>query len=201
MQCDAHATCWLHWLTGLDWTVGHLHLLCHCWCDEMTCCQNSIITLNVQQHTRWLQSYRDNTPCTLTYRYYRSFGGACCGTISMEQRPFWEADSSSASQEIPRILWNQKVHYRIHKRPLPVPILIHNNPFHSSPANFPLINVYITLPSTPKSSKWSLSLGCPHKNLYEPLLSPIRAMWPSHLIFFILLPVQYLVRSTSHKSL
>jgi hypothetical protein len=44
-------------------------------------------------------------------------------TYSMEQSLSWEANWFSASQEIPRILWNLKVHYRIHKCPPPVPIL------------------------------------------------------------------------------
>ena len=47
-------------------------------------------------------------------------------TYTMEQSPSWEANRFVASQEIPRILWNPKVHYRIHKRPTPVPILSTN---------------------------------------------------------------------------
>ena len=51
-------------------------------------------------------------------------------TYSTVQSRSWEANWFAASQEIPRILWNPKVHYRTHKRPPPLPILGQPNPVH-----------------------------------------------------------------------
>jgi len=48
----------------------------------------------------------------------------------MVQSPSWEANRFAASQEIPRISRNPKVHYRTHKRPQPVSILGQPNPVH-----------------------------------------------------------------------
>ena len=51
-------------------------------------------------------------------------------TYSIVKSPSWEANWFAASQEIPRILWNPKVHYRTHKPPPPVSILDQPNKVH-----------------------------------------------------------------------
>ena len=50
----------------------------------------------------------------------------------MEHNPSSEANRFSASQEIPHILWNPKIHYRIHNSPPFAPNLSHFNRVHAS---------------------------------------------------------------------
>ena len=103
-------------------------------------------------------------------------------TYSMVQIPSWEANWFAASQEIPRISWNPKVHNRTHKRPPPVPILGQPNPVHISTSHLLEIQPNIIHPSTPRSPQWSLSLRFPPPIPYTtPLLTHTRHMpCPSH---------------------
>ena len=98
----------------------------------------------------------------------RSLLSASLLTYSMVQSPSWEANWFAASQEIPRISRNPKVHYRSHKRLPPVSILDQPNPAHIPTSHLLEIHPNIIHPSTPRSPQWSPSLRFPHQDPIHP---------------------------------
>jgi len=84
------------------------------------------------------------------------------------QSPSWEANWFAASQEIPRISRNPKVHCRNHKRPSPFPIVGQPNPVHIPTSHLLQIHPNIIHPSTPRSPQCSLCLRFPQQ---DPILT------------------------------
>ena len=108
----------------------------------------------------------------------------------MEQSPSWEANRFSASQEIPWILWNPKVHYRIHKCLPPVPILSYLDSVHALPI---YVKINLILYS---HLHLSLSLRFPNQDPVYTSPLPICETCSTH---FILLDLITQIRSWVHK--
>ena len=141
--------------------------------------------------------YTDNQACV--YKSGRTYSNwkQLHITYSEDHSLSWEANRFSASQGIPRILWNPKVNYRNHKCPPPVPILSQLDPVNNPTSHFLKIYLNIILPSTPGSTKWSLSFRFPHQNPVYASISPPCALHAPPISFFsILSPEKYWVRST-----
>ena len=118
---------------------------------------------------------------------------------SMVQSPSWAANWFAASQEIPRISRNPKVHYRTHKRPPSVSILSQPNPVHIPTSHLLEIHPNIIHPSTPRSPQWSLPPSVSPPRPYTPLSPHPYAPHAQPISFFsILSPAWYWVRSTNH---
>jgi hypothetical protein len=100
----------------------------------------------------------------------------------------WEAANCAATQEIPSILRNPKVHHCIHKSPPLVTILSQIDPVHTIPSYLRSILILSTHLHLGLCSGLFPS-GFPTNILYRYLVSHIRATCPAQLILlhFIIL--------------
>jgi len=103
--------------------------------------------------------------------------------LGVEESTAWEADSSSCSQKISFILWNQKLHSCFHSYHLLSTLSarwLQVMPIRTTALNSILILstcLHLGLPSG------LFTADMPNKTLHAFVFSHIHAMWPSHLIF------------------
>jgi hypothetical protein len=105
----------------------------------------------------------------------------------MEQSLSWEANSHSSSQEIPHLLCNPKVHYRVHKGSPLVPVL--SQMIQSTPSHRISLKSILILPFRLRLGFPSdiFHLDFPTKFLHEFLIAGMRATYPTNLILLDLI--------------
>ena len=99
--------------------------------------------------------------------------------------------------------WEPKFHYYIHNSQPPVPILSQINPVHDPSSHFLMIHLILSSHLRLGLPSGHLPSSFPTKTLHAPLLSPISATCPAHLIILnvitrIMLGKEY--RSLSYSS-
>jgi hypothetical protein len=112
----------------------------------------------------------------------------------MELSPSWGAAKCAATQGIPNILWNPKVHYLVHQNPPPVPIFSQSNPIHTIPSHPNTLRSVLIL-----STHLHLGLHSCHLLGFPPISfmqSTVRAACSAHLtlldlIILIILGEEY----------
>ena len=152
-------------LWGMFWTTAELqrsrfwsYSLCFLSCAVLCWCFQTAQKLTIDNQPKYDRTRLVRDCIILVYLL----------TYSMVQSPSWEANWCAASQEIPRIfVWNPKVHYCIHKRPPPVPVLGQPNPVNI-PTSY-LLEIILILST-------HLRLGLP--SVLFPPVSPPRPYTP-----------------------
>ena len=92
---------------------------------------------------------RDNFNFFIYQYYSQSTNCIFCKKQTMERSPSSEAGIPSASQQIPRFLYTDLIHYHVHKSPPIAPILSQMNLVYFLPSCFSKIQFNIILLSTP----------------------------------------------------
>lgn len=85
----------------------------------------------------------------------------------------------------PPISWNTQRHYRFHTTPPNIPLLSRINPVKNIPSYFFKTYFNVTLQSTAKPSKRSLTFWFPHQTLHIFLLSPPQVLDAPPIIILI----------------